>query len=724
MEMAKQIEAGADEEQPVALPNLRQDLVILPSRPFWNGAPSWMIYDGLSNKYYRIGKFELNMLFCWAPLSSTELAEAVSQKFATHYSSDEVEEFAKFLIKNRLVEATGPNAWQSLLDQQNESRQSLWKKAIHSYLFFRVPLVNPQRMLVGAWPYFAFLFSKTTALLLFVLALAALYLVSRQWENYVATFVSFLTINGLVLYGVSLVGIKAAHELGHAFMATKYKVHVPVIGAAFIVMMPILYTDTTGAHRLKSRAERLNIDLAGIYTELALAVFATLLWLFLPDGNLRSIAFTTATLSWTVSLAVNLNPFMRFDGYYIICDLFGIENLQERSFAFGRWRLREILFKLDVPPPELLPKSSHWPLVLHAWGTWIYRFFLFLGIALLVYAFFIKAVGIFLFIIEIIWFIAGPIWRELNTYWSLRRDIVKSNRSWITFAITSVMVICLVFPFKVTVEISAILKTTDTLALFAPQDAVLIKTNMRSGEFVKTGTPLAIFASAELEEESAQVAIEIKLLKARLARASSQSEELSLMLVFEEELKAKLTKLRQFDNQREDLTLRAPFNGRLLDIDPQITSGVWMNSKQQLGLIGKMQILELSGFVEEALADHINEGETGIFIPDALQFPKTAARISSMSDFPIDELSELLLADINGGRIPLNPQSSNNDSQPKLPVGSWYQVKLNIEDDPAILSLFKGQLVRGIVRIKGARQSYAERIGKQVAGVLIREFAP
>ena len=45
----------------------------------------------------------------------------------------------------------------------------------------------------------------------------------------------------------------------------------------------------------------------------------------------------------------------------------------------------------------------------HVWGTWIYRLFLFLGTAYLVYAFFVRVVAIFLFCVEIVRFIALPI---------------------------------------------------------------------------------------------------------------------------------------------------------------------------------------------------------------------------------------------------------------------------------------------------------------------------
>jgi putative peptide zinc metalloprotease protein len=40
----------------------------------------------------------------------------------------------------------------------------------------------------------------------------------------------------------------------------------------------------------------------------------------LPDGMVKSMAFTLAATTWISSLAINLSPFMRFDGYFLAMD--------------------------------------------------------------------------------------------------------------------------------------------------------------------------------------------------------------------------------------------------------------------------------------------------------------------------------------------------------------------------------------------------------------------
>ena len=57
---------------------------------------------------------------------------------------------------------------------------------------------------------------------------------------------------------------------------------------------------------------------------------------------------------------------MRFDGYYVFGDWLKAENLQPRSFALAKWRLRNCIGFNHQPPEELNP-SRRWTL-LHMLG--------------------------------------------------------------------------------------------------------------------------------------------------------------------------------------------------------------------------------------------------------------------------------------------------------------------------------------------------------------------
>ncbi len=162
---------------------------------------------------------------------------------------------------------------------------------------------------------------------------------------------------------------------------------------------------------------------AGVTVELVLACLATFAWPFLAEGPLKSLAFSIATVGWVLSLAINLNPLMRFDGYYLFADALGIDNLQSRAFSLGRWRMRELLFGLGAKPPEQFDKKTTRILVWFAWAVWIYRLILFTGIALLVYYMSFKILGLVLFAVEIIYFIAKPVAQRTGALVARKRII-------------------------------------------------------------------------------------------------------------------------------------------------------------------------------------------------------------------------------------------------------------------------------------------------------------
>ena len=202
-------------------------------------------------------------------------------------------------------------------------------------------------------------------------------------------------------------------------------------------MWPVLYTDTNDVWRLKNHRQRLAVSSAGVLTELGIALWATFLWVLVPDGLLRSMLFLLSTTTWVSTVLINVSPFMRFDGYFILMDALDMPNLHGRSFALARWKLREWLFALDEPRPEQLSPAREHGLIAFAWATWIYRLVVFLGIAVLVYHFAVKLVGILLFMVEILWFVLMPLRLELKAWAERWPRMIDEVPAWAVAAATS-----------------------------------------------------------------------------------------------------------------------------------------------------------------------------------------------------------------------------------------------------------------------------------------------
>lgn len=410
----------------VSWPQLREELALLPGPVLADGQPSWTLHDPTRNRFFSIDWPTFEILRRWSYADAEAIVQSVAADSTLLPEPDDVEQVARFLRANQLVQL-GPGSARQLAERAAQGEGSRLKWLLHHYLFFRVPLVRPDAWL-DRWLAVARLFySRTFALSTLFALLLGLGLVARQWDVFTTSLVDTFTFRGLFAYGVALILVKLLHELGHAFTAKRFGCRVPTMGVAFLVLWPMAYTDTNETWRLTRRWQRLRVAAAGIVTELGIAAWATLAWGLLPDGELRSAAFVLATTSWIATLAINASPFMRFDGYFILSDWLDLPNLHERSFALARWRLREWLFALGEPRPEHFPPARHTALIVFAWVTWLYRLVVFLGIAVLVYHFTVKAVGILLFAVEICWFILMPIRNEFRE-WKARWPTIRSRR--------------------------------------------------------------------------------------------------------------------------------------------------------------------------------------------------------------------------------------------------------------------------------------------------------
>lgn len=148
-------------------------------------------------------------------------------------------------------------------------------------------------------------------------------------------------------YGAVLI-----HELGHSAACCRFGCKAGPIGFAFYWTIPILYSDTTDSWSLP-RQHRMIVDLAGMYFHLVCGTLCIVSALICASPVLDIIAHSVL-----LSTIVNLNPFLRFDGYWLISDFTGIPNLRSTTAEYLRYRWRRLVnSQVEHVPPRCLPCS-------------------------------------------------------------------------------------------------------------------------------------------------------------------------------------------------------------------------------------------------------------------------------------------------------------------------------------------------------------------------------
>ncbi|QKJ26071.1 site-2 protease family protein [Aliarcobacter cibarius] len=700
------------QEQKVILPKIRDDLKLLETSVAEDGSKRWLLFDPIQNKYFNIGIDAFDLISNWQ--SDIELEEFIKILEQKDYEIDteSLQTFVDFLINNNLIVCEDLKYTNRMKNIQKQSKQNIFKWLIHNYLFIRIPLVKPDYWLEKNKKKVDFLYSNLWQNIVLFLGFIGIIFVLRDWENFISTFMYLFSKEGFFYYFLSLVFVKSLHELGHAFTAKRLGCKVPTMGVAFLVLFPVLYTDTTNAWKLKSKYQRLRIVVAGMKVELYLALIATFLWSFIPDGIFRSILFIIATTSWISSLLINFSPFLRFDGYYALSDITDSKNLQPRSFSMARWFIRKNFLGLEEQKPEILSKQKETFFITYAILTWIYRFFLFLGIAVLVYYFAFKVLGIILFLVEIIWFILLPVFNELKIWWS-KRDRVTLNRKNSRFLAFLVLFSFFIFvPWNSSIKMPAIIETQNYYEFYPAEDAYIEEIYFINTQNVKRGDLLLKIKSPMIEHKISQVLKEIKHINIELDKQAGFRENLNKRFILEENLFKKQNELEGLQKVKDKFEVKAPFSGKILFTN-DFKINQWISKKESLFVLYDNSNYRIVSFCNEKDLKLLKKNGNAKFIFNSGDIKDISIKLLTISKISTPYLEFPELSSDYGGDIATR-QDLNKQIKTEQ---AYYKIISNFENKNLNLTTRK----QGILVAEGVHSSLALKFYKQVISVIIRE---
>ncbi len=705
---------------PQILPPVRTEIEITHGEKD-NQLPVWILYDPVHEEYYQIGESEYLILKHWkAGITPEALIESIPSKYI---SKRNVEEFYQNLLHFDLLDL--PNK-----KQKSPIKPNLLTSLLHHYLFFKIPLVHPDAFLSKTSKSVKEIFSIKVAKLMLILGLLSLFFIGQQWEEYKATLLSFANFKGLILFAITIPFCKIIHELGHAYMTKLQGLKVPTIGIAFLVLYPVLYTDTSESLKISAH-KRLLIAIAGVWLELYLAILATWLWLFLPDGTLRNVMFFISSTSWLVSLLINISPFMKFDGYYVLSSFLGVRNLQPRSFATAKQWLRAKILGIETKALEKLTRRQHRIFLAYALTTWIYRLFIYIGIAFLVYHLFFKLLGMVLFLVEFYVFILGPIAKELKSWYELRSQLRWNKNTITSLNIFVIALYLFLTPWSHTLKIPATLSHT-VHHLYSPDTAQISHVDVKISDHVKQGQALITLNSPELDYQKSLIEKELIGIDEQRIHFNPEQKSLGQEEVLLREAGRLHQAMDQLNLKSEALVLKAPFDGIVNQIPSELASGTWLNKHKLLITLVNPNQMNLEAFVPYSHIDRIQIGQQGKFIPNNLKEPIISVQISkidrsNIADLSInhqsqeiDYLADALYPDtpayhasLLGGDIAVK----KNEQGRMVANESHYRIELQSTQGVVPLETVE----RGKLKLKIENDSYFISVWKKFGAVLVQE---
>jgi putative peptide zinc metalloprotease protein len=229
---------------------------------------------------------------------------------------------------------------------------------------------------------------------------------------------------------------------------------------------------------------------------------------------------------------------------------------------------------------------------------------------------------------------------------------------------------------------------------------------------VTAGQTLFRLDNPDIVHAAASAMAEIAGLKARLMGQSFDAAAAQDVPVVWQQLESAVARLRDAQARQAQVDVRAPFAGRLLDVPRDLEAGIWLPKREPLGILVDPSAMMVEALVNEADIGRIRPGDTARFRPenDEAIIPLVVRDVSPGASTVVTTPE---LASVHGGGVPVRRETGGR----LKPEGAVYRVTFGLPDGlPASFGVR-----RGTVRIDATPVSFANRMWRRAAGVVMRE---
>jgi putative peptide zinc metalloprotease protein len=564
---------------------LRTDLAIDAQR--YEGKTFYVVKDPMSLRYYRLKDYEHFLLKF---LDGKHTLEEAQKAYEKEYRPDrlpleDLEAFAQQLMTAGLAHNESPAAGEQLFQRRKKRKRQEWLQTFTNILYIKIPIFDPDRILVGMLRYLGWIFSAWFFTVSVGIMLAAILLVATHFDTFrskLPDYHEFFSFKTAVYLWISLGVVKIIHEFGHGLSCKRFGGEVHEMGFLLMCFSPALYCNVSDAWVLPNKWHRIIISSAGIYVELIIAAIATFVWWNTPTQPFtNNLALSLMVVCSVSTVVFNANPLMRYDGYYVLADWLEIPNLREKSNRFLQNLVLDKCLGIEVQPEPYMQLGRKVLFVVYAIVSYIYRWVVTFSILYFFYMWLrpykLEVISNLLTLAAVASMTIWPTYRLIRAIH--RRGRLPDMKRWRVMVSSSVVVGAILFVCLVPIPISRV----RGLALVQPHSdnlgQVVVKRSgflqelkVQPGDFVRKDNVLAVFRDPKLEDELAAENTEWENSKTQVQVLTDQrtrttdSKELARLDKEIAEATAKegtaRVKVRALEQTRaRDLVLHAPRDG-------------------------------------------------------------------------------------------------------------------------------------------------------------------
>ncbi|HEV2499978.1 MAG TPA: HlyD family efflux transporter periplasmic adaptor subunit [Terriglobia bacterium] len=293
--------------------------------------------------------------------SYVDISALVREKTGVYYSEENVREFAEFIQRNTTL------FYQSPIERNITLHQKLRGQRIKRSRF---NVGDFSDIIIFQWPHANDYISKIYPRLRWVytwwftlVALVMFALMAGMWAERFGEiwrdsfeFYNFTTktTGDLAEFWFLFAAMAFFHESFHGLTCKHFGANVESMGFSIMYFAPSFFCDITQVWIYGGKWQRIATVIAGIWGDLILCFFATIIWwTTVPGMMIHNLAYKVMMVTGLGVSILNLNPLIKLDGYYIFCELIEEPDFKERTSAYLSGWIRKLFgmsYELEYVP--------------------------------------------------------------------------------------------------------------------------------------------------------------------------------------------------------------------------------------------------------------------------------------------------------------------------------------------------------------------------------------
>ena len=489
--------------------NLRVSLrpTVRMRKQFFRGRQWYVLHDPFNNSFFRIHPEARDFLVhLTMDRSVAEAWDLCLRKYPDMAPGQEdVIRLLTNLYYANLLYAQTPTDADMLFQRYQKRRKREFRSRLMSFMFMRMPLIDPDRWLNQARGLIQWMVSRFGAVIGLGVILFGMKVALDHFSELTQQSQGVLAPDNLLLLYGALVVVKSLHELGHAAVCKRFGGQVHTMGVMLLVFTPLPYMDATASWMFQSRWQRALVGAAGMMVEMFLAAVAAIVWAHTGPGTLHALAYNIMFIASVSTLLFNINPLLRFDGYYILSDLLDVPNLHTRSKNQLRHLAEFYLFgcRDSVSPAETVREATF--LAAFGLASGLYRMVVFLTIILFVSNKFLLVGMILALFCIIAWVVVPPI--RLFKYLFTGPSLAKNRARAINVSLGTAMILVVMIgfcPIPHRFRVPGVLESEIHQQVVSEVPGFMAEILTDPGARVEVGAPLVRLRNREIDLDIAE----------------------------------------------------------------------------------------------------------------------------------------------------------------------------------------------------------------------------